>query len=252
MSEPSLKLKNPPIVEAVVDIDCDMPPTFDLSGIEATACAAFQDTYPRLQKQLLGLHTIKTKAEAQPEMSFQHHMNALQFLHDDQKQLVQVRTQGFSFNRLSPYTSLDDYLPEIERTWRLFLGLCAPVQITLIRLRYINRFKLPTVQGKVNLDDYLEVGPHLPDEEMLTFAGFLNQHTSVEIATNNLVNTVLTSQPPEGEFIPIIFDNAATATGPHETDDWPWIQSTITSLRRLKNHVFEKTLTAKCLNLFQL
>ena len=47
-------------------------------------------------------------------------IQSLQFLHEDEKQLVQVMAQGFSFNRLAPYTSLDDYLPVIQRTWELF------------------------------------------------------------------------------------------------------------------------------------
>ena len=79
-------------------------------------------------------------------MSVRRGIQALQFLHADEKQLVQVRAQGFSFNRLAPYTSLDDYLPEIERTWHLFVGLASPVQIRVVQLRYINR--IPCRRGR--------------------------------------------------------------------------------------------------------
>jgi len=111
--------------------------------------------------------------------------------------LTKVRMQGFSFNRLAPYTSLDDYLPEIERTWGLFASIASPVQIRVVRLRYINRILLPLTNGRVELEDYLKVGPRLPDEDRLRFAGFLNQYAAVEIDTGHQVNIVLTSQPPE-------------------------------------------------------
>lgn len=88
-------------------------------------------------------------------------IQALQFLQDDEKQLVQVRAQGFSFNRLASYTTLDDYLAEIQSVWELFTGLASPVQIRTIRLRYINRILLPLTNGSVELEDYFEIGSSL-------------------------------------------------------------------------------------------
>src|ERR1700730_1851742 len=111
------RFRNPPIVEAVFDIDCDLPPGFDLAGLETAARAQIQDQYPKFRAQFLQEHKIEAAQDAPPKMSSRLAVQAFQFLHDDEKQLVQVRAQGFSFNRLTPYTSLDDYLPEIERPW---------------------------------------------------------------------------------------------------------------------------------------
>ena len=83
-----------------------------------------------------------------PALSIKHGVQALQFLQDDERQLVQVRVQGFSFNRLAPYTSLDDYLPEIKRTWGLYVDLVKPVQVRQIRVRYINRILLPMTERR--------------------------------------------------------------------------------------------------------
>ena len=118
---PAPRLRNPPIVEAVFDVDCDLPPGFDLVALEERSQALFQDRYPKFRTQLVQEHRIETKADAPPNTSSRLAVQALQFLHDDEKQLVQVRAQGFSFNRLAPYSSLDDCLPEIERTWRFQL-----------------------------------------------------------------------------------------------------------------------------------
>ena len=184
-------------------------------------------------------------------MSVRGALAAFQFLQTDEKQLVQVRTQGFSFNRLAPYTGFDEMLAEVERTWRLYVKIASPVQVRVIRLRYINRILLPLTDGRVDLDEYLKVGPKLPDEERLAFGGFLNQQVATEKGTGHQAVTVLTTQPVEGDKLPLIFDNSVTASEPREPTDWPSILQNIQSLRDLKNHIFERTLTAKCLNLFR-
>lgn len=251
MTDRLLNLESPPIVEAVLDIECDMSPTFDLPALESAARDLFRERYPKLQKQYMQAFRVDAIGDGTPSVTTTQGIQALQFRQDDEKQIVQFRAQGFSFNRLAPYSSLDQYLPEIERTWGLFAGLALPAQIRLVRLRYINRVLFPLVDGRVKLDEYLSVGPRLPDEEKLTFVGFLNQHSMVEADTGNQVNVILTTQTPEEGQLPMIFDIEAIGTGNAEPSDWPWIRSRILSLRALKNHVFANTLTDKCLNLFR-
>ena len=165
--------------------------------------------------------------------------------------IIQSGVTLFSFNRLAPYEGLDGYLPEMERTWRLFVGVAAPAQVRLIRLRYINRILLPMTGGRVDLDRYLKLGPKPSDEDRLTLVGFLNQYSAVEAGTGHQVNVILTAQAQENDNLPVILDIEAINFGNAEPDDWTWIESKIQSLRRLKNHVFENSLTDQCLALFQ-
>jgi uncharacterized protein (TIGR04255 family) len=252
MSEPEFKLANAPIVEAVLDIDCDMPPGQQITSLEDPGRKSFCDCYPRMEKQYYAEHKIERKPDAPPSVSaIDRGIQALRFFQEDRKQLIQVRVQGYSFNRLAPYTSLDDYLPEIERTWKLFLQLTSPVQVRFVRLRYVNRIVLPMSEGKVPLKDYLNIGPYLPDGLNLSLTGFLNQRSAMEAETGHQVNVVLTSQPLENDKLPVIFDNCVTANGPSEPDNWPWIQEKIKLLRTLKNRIFKNTLTESCLNLYR-
>jgi hypothetical protein len=119
---PMPKLRNPPIVEAVFDVDCDLPAGFDLAAMKEPALKRFGDQYPKVQTQFVQQHRIETTADTAPNISTSLGVQALQFRNDDEKQIVQVRAQGFSFNRLVPFTSFDDYLPEIERTWQLYVN----------------------------------------------------------------------------------------------------------------------------------
>jgi uncharacterized protein (TIGR04255 family) len=251
MDEQTLKLKNPPIVEAVLNIDCDMPPAQDIAALQEPARAAFRPQYPQFRSVLTMEHRIEAKPEAQPQLSIKNSLQGLQFLQEDGKQLLQVRAQGFSFNRLAPYSTLDDYLGEMERAWSVFIAIASPVKVRVVQLRYINRILLPMSGGKLELGDYLKICPRLPDEEKLGFLGFLDQHAALEKDTGNQVNIVLAAQPVENEKLPIILDITAVRQLATESNNWPAILDAIKSLRRLKNRVFRNTLTDTCINLFQ-
>ncbi len=225
-----------------MDLDCDLPPRFDLPQVEPAAIAAFRDRYPRFRRKLS--HAQHSPSSA-PE--------ALQFLQDDERQLVQVRTLGFSFNRLAPYSSLDDYLPEVDRSWRSFVAVASPILVQRVRLRYLNRIVLPAKAGRVDLDQYLRTGPRLPEEDRLTFLSFVHQHSVLEPSTGHLVNIVLTNEAIGDEGVPIILDIVVSDRGAvSDPQDWSGILRRIQSLRDLKNRVFRNTLTEKCSKLLRL
>lgn len=241
----SPQLAHPPIVEAVVDIDCDLPAGMVFTSLEEPARHHFHPEYPGFHRQLAPYQSLKTSTDVRAATA------AFQLLSEDQPQRVQVRRDGFSFNRLAPYSSLDDYLPEIERTWRLFVDLTSPVHVRRIGLRYINRILLPTLDGFVDLGQYLEKGPAVADPDVLELSSFLNQYSAIEPATGHQVNVTMTQGSIINERLPVIFDIEAEHVGVADPQVWENIQTTILSLRRLKNHIFMKSLTERCLNLFR-
>jgi uncharacterized protein (TIGR04255 family) len=248
----ALHLRHAPIVEAVFDADCDLPPGFDLAALAERSRRQFEDAYPKFRTQFLQEHKIEVQADAPPTMSVVHRaVQAFQHRQDDDRQLVQVRAHGFSFNRLAPYSNMDDYLPEIERTWRLYVDLAAPVEVRVIRLRYINRIPVPLAANTVDLDEYFTAGPRLPDEERLRLSGFLSQQVAVDKDTGHEVNLVLTAQAPEQDKLPVILDITVGSAMHADPADWPALRAAIGSLRRLKNRIFEHSLTPKCIQLFQ-
>lgn len=246
-----LRFPKAPIIEAIVDIDCDLPPKFSVPESERLAREIFCDTYPTVQQHRFRELTVGQELGAAPTSKVVEGINALRFAQTDGRQLVQVRANGFSFNRLAPYAGLDDYLPEIERTWGLFVKAFAPLQIRCIRLRYINRVMLPKeTNGLYDLDKNLKTGPRLPGPERLTFAGFLDHHQFLDRISGHLGSIVLTAQPAVENELPLILDitvEERKALAP----EWNQVIAKIASLRALKNFVFTETLTPECLNRFQ-
>lgn len=250
MSENLPKLRNPPIVEAVLDIGCDLPPTLDWAELRDAALSAYRGSYPKFQPLLSGRPlTGGTVAPAPPKVGTGG-MPALQFFHEDGKQLVQVRPGGYSFNRLSPYAGFDEYLPEIKRTWELFLGIANPKVIRALRLAYINRINLPVDGPAVNIAKYLRT-VQLPSNPGLALAGFLNNFKLAEEGTGNVADVVLTALSPETGHLPVILTIAASRAESGDPHDWLWIAENIQCLRALKNRIFRGIVTEECLKLFE-
>lgn len=251
MTVPTRNLAHPPIVEAVVDFDCVMPPAFDVQRVEAAARAALGDRYPKLRTAFIAHGSMEIKPGGKPNVSAEQGVHALQLLQADGRQLVQVRARGFSFNRLDPYTGFDDYLPEIQRTWRIFVELVSPVSVRAIGLRYINRFSVPIDDNRIDIAKYLRIAPKFPVEERLAFTGFLSQQAGLEQGTANEVKMVLASQPIEGSALPVILDIEVTWRHDVAPADWETLLTHFQSLRELKNSVFMSSLTEDAVRLFQ-
>jgi uncharacterized protein (TIGR04255 family) len=248
-----MKLLNAPIIEMVLDIDCDMPPNFDLISLEKTATAFLSPKYPKARKQLVEQHIFQHQEDQPTGHSTNRSIQAVQFLQETGNQITQIiqfRTQGFSFNRLKPYSSFDDYIPEIEAMWQYFVTSASPLQIRAIRLRYINRIEIPLTPQGIELNAYFNRMPEAPHEDLIV-SGFLFQYSAIDKNSEDQVSVVLTTQPLENNMAPFIFDNTAFWAGNHPPQDWAWILSKIMALRELKNRVFDNTLTKQCVSLFQ-
>ncbi len=251
MDPTHFQLDHAPIIEAVLDIDCDLPPTLDWNVLKDAAREAFCDGYPKARQQFVQNHVLTAGEEGSPVLKFNEGLGALQFLTEDEKQLVQFRANGFSFNRLAPYTTLDDYLGEIQTAWEKFRELAGPVMVRKIGLRMINRILLPMDGGKFTFSDYLTTAPRLPDTGMkLGIVGFLDQQVVADEETGNLANIVKTSQLPENDKLPVILDIDAYFLCQMPPPVWNELLPRIESLRNLKNRIFQHTLTPQCLNLF--
>ncbi len=243
----------PPIVEAIIGIDCDLPPTFDLSSVEDKALDSLRADYPNLQKKTTKNVKLESKGQEEITQSVTEGLEALMFRSEDGKQLAQFRKSGYSFNRLAPYGDLDEYIVDINATWEIFREICEPIQLRRISLRTINRIKLPLEDGGgVKLDDYLNTGPRLPKPEgrVLQFGNFLNQHQIIDTTTGHHVNIVLATQEVKDGKLTLLLDTDAFSFNVDNVGKWEEIELIIQSLRDLKNDLFKNILTDKCLNLF--
>jgi len=251
MTDENQPIPSAPIIEGVVDIDCDLPPKMDVHSLRVAAGDALRVRYPKFRQQFIQEHVVTKRGEGPPEMRVNQGPGAMQFLSDDEKQLIQFRPNGFSFNRLAPYRSLDDYFSEIEAGWRAFLNLVQPVMVRKIGIRMINRIMLPMDGGRLDFGEFLTISPRLPDTgSPLGFLGFLDQQMALDRDTGNRANIIKTTELPQGDKLPLILDIDVFHPCESRPDDWSAMRDRLDSLRSLKNRIFRNTLTPQCLNLF--
>ena len=246
-------LTRAPIIEAVMDIGVEPPPGFDLAGCEARAEEFFVGSYPKKQKQFIQSAEFTVNAAGGSHLVTGNGLAGFLFRSVDERQIVQVKAGGFSFNRLAPYDSMDVWLPEAKLRWSEYVQIVRPVRIRRVALRYINRLMLPLrPDGNVELSEYLITGPKLADEARFRLAGFLHQHQIVDTDTGFSATILQTLQPVEGGCLPVIFDievhRGDARLDPESGELW----TTIQDLRILKNRIFTLSLTPQCLSLFQL
>ena len=252
MNEEYSKLANPPIVEAIVDFDCDVPPDKDLKSLEQSARETFHEHYPDAQPRYLQEVRVATGQDGAFNSSLQRSLQAWMFRTSDGKQLVQVRQSGFSFNRLAPYVGFDACLPLIEDAWRRYCELVELIVVREIRLRYINRILLPMGEvEKKGLDYFLAVEAAPPAGTRLERSGFLTQYQATDPETRFRATVILASQPAEGGQLPVMFDNGVSANGEWGPSDWASLASVLESLRELKNRIFFQTVKPSCLEQFR-
>jgi len=250
MIELNLPLANSPIVEAVVDINVEMRPGFVLVEARERLAEEFADRYPLGKEREFSTHEIAVQPGAAGTVKSQSGLESLMFIQADEKQLLQVRRRGFSFNRLTPYEGFDRYQSEIEARWKQFCTVVEPVRVREIKMRFINRIEIPLEGGQVDLDQYLMVGPRAPDEDEFGFIAFSSRSVMFEKVSGTHVVLSLASREPLNNVLPVILDIEASVVCECDPLDLQAIAVRLATLRLTKNRVFRNSLEEKCLALF--
>jgi len=97
--------------------------------------------------------------------------NRIQFLREDEKTLVQVGQDLVSVNKLKPYTSWNEFLPDIREGLGVNVDVAVPKGLKGVALRYINLVEVPGLT--FDLEAYLEFRPHLGSKLPQAIEGFI-------------------------------------------------------------------------------
>lgn len=160
----------------------------------------------------------------------------------DELDVVQFRMDGFTFNRLKPYTRWEQILPLALEAFSTFVALTEPTAVTRIAVRYINH--VPVSGTHRDALTALHTGLALPADLPGDFRsyGFKAQLDHPDGRTHaNLVQAVESGLRP-GTFSVLIdidvYRNAPEL--PMTTDE---LAREFESLREYKNQIFFSTLT---------
>ena len=167
----------------------------------------------------------------------------------DKKLLAQFRIDGFTLNRLKPYTRWEQLFPLALELWKLYYSIAEPELVTRLALRYINHIEMsPDI---ADFDRYLRAAPVVPAELPQGVSAFLTRVTIHDPENRLAAHVVQTLQTdPASQKLTLILDIDAFRPGEWIATD-PEVESVFMSLRHFKNQIFFNYLTEEALRRFE-
>jgi uncharacterized protein (TIGR04255 family) len=141
MAEPR-HLKKAPIREALIDVRVRLPEGFD-AQVFLGAKSDLVGRYPDVQERSETDTWVKLGPDRPEIGGGQTRTKGFFFKSGDGLTIAQFRIDGFTFNRLKPYTSWPQIFREAREAWDLYRKTTGPEPITRVAVRYINDLVIP-------------------------------------------------------------------------------------------------------------
>ena len=234
-----------PITEALVDIRTQIRPGADI-GVFQRVRAEVERTYPKVRPlQMFEGRFAAHEGQITPTASSAE--AGLLFYSEDEKAVVQFRLDGFTFNKLQPYSSWEEIFPETWRLWDLYQGAIGNVQITRLAVRYINRLPLPSA----DFGRYLTALPQLPPELPQQVRSFLTRVVLYdERRTASAGLTQAFESPLEVPAVSVLLDIDAFKECDLSPSD-AQLREGFEALHDFKNEIFFGSITEETARMFE-
>jgi uncharacterized protein (TIGR04255 family) len=234
---------NPPITEALIDIRAELPSDITISDLEKLH-EKIESCYPKKRMRQRWEADIKfTKQEGARAESKNVGPDGYLFESADDRQIVQYRLDGFTFNRLRPYKNWETMRSEAKQLWDLWVEGVKPLLVTRLALRYINSIDIP--EKPFSLEEYFTAPPRVPAGLSSILEGFLSRIVIgfPETASKAILTQAI--QPPKSPNVASILLDSDVYREVRLPGNAPEIWPILEDLRHLKNEIFDKSLTEK-------
>ncbi len=241
---------NPPITEAILDIRVSLPKEITLDVL-ASLHQDIKEQFPTRKERHTWEGGFQVKPGAPPEiLSKPDRVDGYLFLSPNGEKIVQSRLDGFTFNKLKPYSNWETFSKEAKYYWEHYIKIVKPINVTRIALRYINRIEipLPIKDFKEYFLTVPEVAPGVPQG----LSGLFMQLVipKEEIGSTAIITMTYDKVDPNKAVWPFIFDIDAFNNNvllPNSIEIWKKLEQ----LREFKNQIFLNTMTNKTKEMFK-
>lgn len=227
-----------PIIEAVIDIRVLPKKDLSFTSLDEIVRKEFLKEYPLVAKQFQNEFLLQSgeHPQANPIISNE----GLRFTSEGNKEILQIRENGFIFSKLAPYENWEKFRDKAKHLFTIYQIATSPQSIIRVAVRFINRFEFPG--NNIKIPDYLNVFPHIP--ENCSMKGFSMQaaidQSDID-STLIITQALLPSVKPNTVSILLDFDLFNESLREPEKDIWILLEQ----MRARKNHFFEIAITDK-------
>ena len=238
-------LNHAPIREAVIDIT--ITPRVDLQAITAAANGVGRpfDRRSDIWEATIGFQFDQDGGNRERRTGSTK--VGVRFDSTNPPHVLQLRTGGFTFSRLTPYEDWNQVREAARPYWAMYSAAVGACQVTKLAVRYINALRLPLPSQ--DFSEFLAAPPPVPKELPQSVTGFLQRvviaaDSYSAVVTQSLESVVLAQQ----EFVVVLDIDVFTNVGMAPTDPAVW--ETLDKLRDAKNEIFFRHLTEKAVDMF--
>lgn len=247
-------LSKAPIVEALIDFRVkprDGLQPSDLQPIQER----LKDRYPTQKsihhvKAEFSVNVANGAAPEIPVRSSSESKIGIRLDSTDRLHVLQAQIHGFTFSRLKPYDTWETLLEETRAYWNLYVEVAAPVSVTRVATRFINRLELPLPIPE--FEEYLSRPPVVPDgipELVSEFVSRIVAHDSASGASIVVIQA-LESVVPGSNILPVLLDIDVFKQANFDVNSNEYWKL-LSEFRILKNTAFFGSITERTKELFQ-
>jgi uncharacterized protein (TIGR04255 family) len=239
-------LSRDPIQEAIVDfraVETAIGEAEDLAPIASQLSAEFPQREERRRFEAqLAVRDGRFVSDSQDKGFFGLFLKSA-----DGLKIAQFRMDGFTFNRLKPYSGWHSIRPEALKLWDRYVDFAKPKHVSRIALRYINRLDIPLAQGR-DFGLYLRSAPEIPPELPQGVNGF---HTLVTIESDGMLANINQRLDESNEHtMVVILDLDVYMMGEMSIDPGS-VSEILDRLHDFKNRLFFELLTETTLGFYE-
>jgi uncharacterized protein (TIGR04255 family) len=239
----ALDLSEPPLREALVDLRVDHAADFDVSRLAVEPESLGMSS--RKENRLFKADISPKATGGPPEVSIRGYF----YFSEDELEIAQLRSDGFTFNRLAPYLGWEQMLPRAMHCWREFVRLGRPERVNRLALRYINQLDMG---DGANLARWLRSPPSVSHSAPGELAAFFSSVTTIDEDSGMGANVIVTTEGTPGSglgFLMVDLDVFSDSEVGRPAFDS--IEEVLGTLREIKNRLFQEVLTPEALELYR-
>jgi uncharacterized protein (TIGR04255 family) len=242
------RFPNAPISEAILDIDVQFA-----SPVEQDRLESFHDLvregYPIKHTRTKWQGAIEV-GQAGISQAVRQRPQGFLFRSADERRVVQVRQDGFTFNWLRRYENWEALRDAARSHWEKYRDTFRPEAVTRLALKYVNRIEIP-----IPFRDFREYVKTAPDIAEGLSQGVSALFMRLEIPDERrgllaVITETLQRPVDEGKRLPFIFDIEVVRRATFEANN-PDIWSTFEDMRAYKNEIFFTSVTDRAKELFR-
>ena len=240
---------NAPITEALMDIQVRLP-----TGFNAEVLEEFHKIVKDKYSESKSINIFETKIDfnekTDPDIEQSKPMLlGYAFKSVEEKKIIQIRINGFTFNKLKPYESWEKFFSEGREFWERYVEFVKPSRVKRIALRYINRIEIPLPIN--DFEEYIltnpRIAPKLPQALSQYFMRLEIPHPDLNSLA--IITQTLGKQVKQNSF-PLIFDIDVIIESEYNIGDIK-MWADFEKLREFKNKIFIDSMTEKAKEMFR-